>query len=104
MRKGLLMLAAVTMIGRISDSICASAHHPAEEHGAPGMPDHECTVACIRGGASYVLISDGKVYAISDQNSAAVQANAGKLVQLTGEVNGTTLRVSGVRAMAERQK
>ncbi len=97
MRRGLVLLAAITLIGRISDSICAAAHHPAEEHGVPGMPDHECTIACVRGGASYVLVSEGRVYPLSDQSRAMVEANAGKVVQLTGELQGTTLRVSAVK-------
>lgn len=102
MRRGLQLLAVVVMVGRISDSICAQAHQPAEEHGVPAMPDRDCTLACVRGGATYVLVSEGRVYPLSNRDLATLQANAGKVVRLTGEMEGSTLRVSDVQPVHER--
>ena len=102
MRRGLPLFAAIVLVGRISDSICAQAHHPAEQHGVPAMPDRDCTLACVRGAATYVLVSEGRVYPLANRDIARLKANAGKLVRLTGELDGSALRVSDIEPVIER--
>ena len=68
--------------------------------GHPGMTDKACTLACVKAGAKYVFVSDGKVYQIANQKQADLAKEAGDKVSLTGDVNGTTITVSKVM-MAE---
>src|SRR5690348_8542681 len=54
--------------GQISDSLCKAKHEEAAEDQGK-MSDHDCTVACVKGGSKYVLLgSDGKVYDIANQD------------------------------------
>jgi hypothetical protein len=77
-----------TWAGEISDSHCG-AKHPA------GETAKECTEGCVRGGASYVFVSSGKVYKLEDP-SKLVAAHAGQTVSLTGEMKGDMIKVSKI--------
>ena len=88
-----------TWTGAISDSACGAKHVEAVENEGT-MPDRECTQACIRGGSSYVFVSDGKVYRITNQKLEDLSVHAGHAVKLTGELSGTTITVSKI-VMAE---
>jgi hypothetical protein len=44
--------------GAISDKMCGADHKKM----AAKKSDRDCTLACAKGGAPYVLVSDGKVY------------------------------------------
>lgn len=87
-----LFAAETTMTGKISDSNCG-ASHAAATHGKK-MSDRQCTQACIKGGAKYVFVSDGKVYSIANQNAAGLAKYAGEDVKLTGDVTGNTVTVA----------
>jgi hypothetical protein len=87
--------ATMTMTGMISDSECGVSHAKMTI-GHPGMTDKACTLACVKAGAKYVFVSDGKVYQIANQNQADLAKEAGDKVSLTGDVNGTTITVSKV--------
>ncbi len=65
-------------------------------HKEAKMTDRDCTLACVKGGGKYVLVSDGKVYNISNQSLAAVAKNAGESVKVTGDVDGDTITVKKV--------
>jgi hypothetical protein len=54
----------------------------------PGLTDRACAQACIKAGAKYVFVSDGKVYNIANQNFADLEKGAGETVSLTGDVSG----------------
>ena len=84
-----------TWAGRISDSACGAKHEEAAE-GNGVMPDRECTQACVRGGSKYVLIVDGKVLQIANQEFSDLAAHAGHTVKLTGELKGTAITVSKI--------
>ena len=54
-----------TWTGKISDSNCKEKHAAAEHEGKP-MTDADCTRMCVKKGAKYVFVSDGKVYQLAD--------------------------------------
>ena len=81
--------------GQISDSLCGAKHEEAAE-GQGKMPDRDCTVACVRGGSKFVLVSEGKIFQIANQNLPDLQTHAGKKVKMTGELKGDTITVSKV--------
>src|ERR1700674_1399807 len=84
-----------TWAGQISDSACGAKHEEAAE-GQGKMPDRECTVACVRGGSKYVLVVDGKVYQIANQDNKDLDTHAGHKVTLTGEMKGQSITVSKI--------
>src|SRR5689334_21930528 len=81
--------------GNISDSACGKKHEEAAE-GNGVMPDRECTQACIRGGSKYVLVVDGKVFQIANQDNKDLAAHAGHHVKVTGELKGDAITVSKI--------
>ena len=87
-----------TWMGKISDSKCGASHTAMEHSGSKTMTDKECTAACIKGGAKYVFVSDGKVYDISNQTMSALSKYAGDDVTLTGEMKGDSITVSKIEA------
>jgi|SRR5689334_3285146 len=93
--------ANMTMNGTISDSACGSSH--AKMTAGKKMSDRDCALACVKNGAKYVFVADGKVYNIANQNLAALQQYAGERVSLTGDVNGETVTVSKVSASAKKK-
>ena len=84
-----------TWTGQISDSACGAKHEEAAE-GQGKMPDRDCTVACVRGGSKYVLVVDGKVFQITNQDSKDLVTHAGHTVKLTGELKGGAITVSRI--------
>ena len=94
--------ATMTMNGMISDSMCGASHAKMIA-GHPGMTDKACTLACVKAGAKYVFVSDGKVYQVANQSLAALQKQAGEPVSVTGDVSGDTISVSKV-AMDKKKK
>ena len=90
--------------GRISDSLCRDAHKPKVEHEGAQLTDHDCTVACVKKGAKYVFVSQGKVYSIQNQDFAGLEESAGKTVTLTGEMLGDSIKISNFEPAAEQGK
>ena len=84
-----------TWTGQISDSACGAKHEEAAE-GQGKMPDRDCTVACVRGGSKYVLVADGKVLQIANQDNKDLATHAGHKVTVTGELRGTSITVSKI--------
>jgi hypothetical protein len=80
-----------TWKGMISDSTCGG------DHGGE-VDVVECTQKCIRNGDKYVLATDNgtKVVAIANQNFADLAKNAGKIVNVTGELKGGAVVVSKI--------
>src|SRR3954463_2308613 len=81
--------------GKISDSACGAKHEEAAE-GQGVMADRDCTQACIRGGSKYVLVVDGKVFQIANQDNTDLATHAGHAVKLTGELKGNSITVSKI--------
>ena len=88
-------LAAETMKGKISDSMCG-ATHAAGEHAGKKMTDRECVEACIKDGSKYVFVSGDKVYKIANQDFAGLKTHAGHEVMLTGDAKGDTITVAKI--------
>jgi hypothetical protein len=84
-----------TWTGNIGDSACGAKHEEAAE-GQGKMPDRECTQACVRGGSKYVLVADGKVVQIANQDNKELATHAGHRVKLTGELKGNAITVSKI--------
>ena len=84
-----------TWTGKISDSACGAKHEEAAE-GQGVMADRDCTQACIRGGSKYVLVVDGKVFQIANQDNKDLATHAGHLVKMTGELSGSAITVSKI--------
>ena len=84
-----------TLTGQISDSMCGKSH---AGMGEMGKNPKECTMGCVKAGGKYVFVSGDKVYDIKNQNFAALIANAGANVQLTGDVatDGKTITVTKI--------
>ena len=74
--------------GTVSDSHCGAKHAVASD-GAAG-----CVASCVKGGAQYVLVSDGKVYELDAQDKFT--AHAGHSVQVTGKLTGMAIAVTSV--------
>jgi hypothetical protein len=84
-----------TWTGQISDSACGKKHEEAAE-GNGVMPDRECTQACVRGGSLYVLVVDGKVLKIANQDNKDLATHAGHTVKMTGELKDDTITVTKI--------
>lgn len=87
---------AATWTGQISDSACGMTHAKMLAEHKDLKTDKDCTLACIKGGSKYVLVSDGKVYNISNQKLAALKTHAGETVEVTGTMKGDTVTVSKI--------
>ena len=91
--------------GVIGDSMCGASH--SGEHGGNEMTDAACVISCVESGEKYVLVSDGKSWAIENQDFAGLASAAGTEVRLAGESDGDGIRVTGIeplRKPKEREK
>ena len=94
---GTAFAAEQTWNGQISDSLCGAKHESESiGEGNGKISDQECTVACVKGGSKYVLVSSGKVYQIANQTYADLAKHAGHTVKLTGEIKGDSIIVSKI--------
>ena|SRR5947209_1809606 len=91
----LALAAEQTWTGNISDSACGKKHEEAAE-GNGVMPDRDCTQACVRGGSKYVLVVEGKVFQIANQDNKDLATHAGHKVKLTGELKGNEITVTKI--------
>ena len=87
---------AATWTGQISDNACGKSHAKMLASHFDLKTDHDCTLACIKGGSTYVLVSAGKVYQISNHTFADLEKRAGEIVKLTGDLKGDTITVSKI--------
>lgn len=86
-----------TWKGKISDSMCKETH-PGGEHDGKKMTDADCVGVCVKKGAKYVFVSDGKVFQLANQSSKQVAEHAGKEVELTGVLKGDVITASQMKA------
>jgi hypothetical protein len=82
---------AETLTGTVSDSMCG------KKHGMGGKTDAECTRACVKGGADYVLVVGDKIYTLKG-DKAAIDKFAGASATVTGTTSGTTVTVASIKA------
>jgi hypothetical protein len=93
--------AGQTWTGVITDTMCAHSHasniEHAHENSGRTMTEQECTVGCVtKRGQKYVLVSDGKVYQIENQNYAGLPVHAAQAVKVTGSLKGDSITVSQI--------
>jgi hypothetical protein len=83
--------------GQISDGMCG-ADHSMMAHDNEKLSTHDCTLACVKGGAKYVFVSQGKVYDIQNQDMKDLETHAGHTVRLTGDLSsdGKTIKASKI--------
>ncbi|MEO8191871.1 MAG: hypothetical protein ABI682_16180 [Acidobacteriota bacterium] len=93
------LAAEKTWSGKISDSMCGRSHKSSIEHSGKKMSDHDCTIACVKGGGKYVFLAGGKIYNIENQDFAGLEEHAAHSIKLTGEMTGDTIKVTKI-AMA----
>jgi len=83
-------------IGTISDSNCGASHKSAIEHSGKTMSDADCIAVCVKAGAKYVFVHEGKVYNIENQDAAGLVESAGQTLKITGTMTGDTIKVTKV--------
>lgn len=101
MTKRLMMLAAIvtifgcmafaagsSIVGVVSDSRCGTQHSQASASAA------SCVKSCVASGATYVLVSHGKVYQVNPQSKFAEYP--GQEVRVNGKVSGESIAVTSV--------
>jgi anaerobic selenocysteine-containing dehydrogenase len=88
---------ADVLTGYVSDAHCGAFHVSADEHGPPET-ERECTLRCIRGGAAYVLVSNGRVYKIGNQGHPDLPVHAGRMVRMTGHIDDGLVEISRLDA------
>ena len=84
-----------TLAGYISDAHCGAFHVAADEHGPPET-ERECTLRCVRGGAGYVIVSNGRIYKIANQNHPDLPVHAGQMVRVTGRLQDGVVEISSL--------
>jgi hypothetical protein len=77
--------------GYISETKCGAKHTSAS------AADVACVKGCIKGGAKPVLVTDGKVVAISNTDKVP-EALYGQKVKVSGELKGDALTIASVEA------
>ena len=90
-----------TWTGKIGDSACGAKHEEAIENEGV-MADRDCTQACVRGGSKYILVVDGKVLKIANQDNKDLAAHAGHTVRMTGELKANEITVSKVEMVSAK--
>src|SRR2546430_8186658 len=82
------MAADGTWTGYIADSKCGAQ---AANDGA-----RECTIKCVKAGATYVFVNDGdkKIFTVDDQ--AKVAEHAGHHVTVKGSVDGDMMKLASI--------
>jgi hypothetical protein len=88
----------VTLTGQISDSMCKAKHEEAAE-GQGKMAERDCTLSCVKGGSKFVVLVDGKVIAIANQDNKDLTTFAGQMVTLQGERKGDAITVAHIEAV-----
>lgn len=92
-----------TWTAEISDDMCANNHM---KMGAMGKNAKDCTAACVKAGAKHVMISNGKVYKIENQDFKELAMHAGMPMRITGELSkdGQSVKVSKIEAAPTKKK
>ncbi len=90
-----------TWKGKIGDSNC-KATHPAGEHEGKKMTEADCVGVCVKKGAKYVFVTDGKVYQLANQTSKQIASHAGHEVELTGSMKADTITASQIKMPATK--
>jgi hypothetical protein len=85
---GTMGLLGADWTGTISDSMCGASHG--------STPAAQCTAACVKKGAKYVIVVGDKVYGIANQDAKGLAKYAGANVKVTGKIDGDTITVAKI--------
>ena len=96
------LAAEQTWTGQISDSMCKAKHEEAAE-GQGKMADRDCTISCVRGGSKFVLLADGKVFQIANQDQKDLATYAGQVVKMSGELKDDAITVATIEAASAKK-
>ena len=93
-----LTAATMTLTGTVADAMCGAKH--------PVADAAECTKACVKKGSDYALVVEGKAYTLKADAAAKAELDklAGKLAEVMGDVNGTTVMVKSVKMGMAKKK
>lgn len=86
------MAATTTLTGVITDDMCGKTHTM-----MAGKPDADCVRECVRSGAKFAVMSNGKLVVLAGKDSE-LSTLAGKKATISGELKGNTLNVTSVVA------
>ena len=81
-----------TLKGVVSDAMCG------RKHMLNGKTDAECIRVCIKAKSKYALVTPDKVYTINE-SAADLDKLAGKQVQVTGDIEGSNLKITRITAV-----
>lgn len=81
-----------TVTGVLTDNMCT------KKHMMPGKPSADCVRDCIKHGAKYVVVADGKIREVTGKQGD-FEALAGRKVRLTGEPKGKTFTAVSIEAV-----
>jgi hypothetical protein len=87
------MAATTTLTGVVTDDMCGGGKHM-----MTGKANAECIRACVKEGAKFAVLADGKTYILAGKSSE-VSALAGKKVAVSGDLKGNTLTVISIAAV-----
>ena len=90
------LAATGTWTGELTSSACVGKH-TATFHGKTESA-RECAQDCIKEGAKYVFVSEGKVFQLANQSSKQIAPHAGQQVELTGTLKGDTITAKQMKA------
>jgi hypothetical protein len=79
-----------TLVGVITDDMCGRKHAM-----MPGKPDADCIRECVKAGSHYALLAGDKLYVLKG-DAKQFEKLAGKKVQVSGNMTGTTVAVSSM--------
>ena len=79
------------LTGVVSEDHCGASHKESTEQVV------KCVTNCMKGGAKPVLVVDGKVVKISNQDKVKAEFY-GKKVMVTGEQEGDTVTIDSIAA------
>jgi hypothetical protein len=100
-----------TWTGFISDSHCGAKPHAGEHHGKK-VTDKQCILGiegdpsykpCLGYGATFVFVSKGTVFKVSNQDHPGLRQYAADTVRVTGELSGDTIAVATI-VLAQAEK
>jgi hypothetical protein len=86
-----LFAAQTTVTGILTDDMCT------KKHMMSGRPNAVCVRECIKHGAKYVIVSDGKVLQVTGKQEQFHEL-AGKKVTITGETEGKLFVVAAIES------
>ena len=82
------------VVGVISDSFCRLDHHRIASR--VSATAHSCTLGCVERGATLVLISEGRVYQIRNQDFPTLKTFAAKRVKVSGTLRGEAITIASL--------